>query len=188
MNAKIHIFSIALILLILIIGFVISSPSGLITFYVSTFGFISLIGIIFVLFIPLFLKIKQNNFTSVLMGNRRWIGIYVFIFALIHLVIVYNFFFNWDIVNAISNPYRAIGSIAFLVLLIMAITSNNTAMKKLGKNWKRIQYFIYAVLIITIFHAFNIGVIFFQNDIIKIIIPVLFVIILIGKLYIKARK
>ncbi len=89
---KIHLISISIILLIFFIGWItVNSSKQQNLVYISSFGFLALLSIIFVLFIPLLVKIKRNNFTVNLLINRRWLGIYTFIFALIHVFLVYNF-------------------------------------------------------------------------------------------------
>ncbi len=65
----------------------------------------------------------------------------------------------------------------------MAITSNNKSIKLLGKNWKRLHYLIYAVLILIIFHSFKLGQIFIKEFIVKVIVILLIVFAILGKLF-----
>ena len=134
------------------------------------------------LVVPLLTKIKRNNFTVGLLVNRRWLGIYTFIFALIHVFLVYNFLFNWDFAKASENIYRNLGLISLLILALMTITSNNTSTRLLGKNWKRLHYLIYTVLILIILHSFKLGHIFMKNTIIQVIIVLLIIAIIIGRI------
>ncbi|MBS3052308.1 MAG: ferric reductase-like transmembrane domain-containing protein [Candidatus Aenigmarchaeota archaeon] len=187
---KIHLAGISIILLILLIGrFVSSSSKQLILIYVSSFGFLALLSIMFVLSIPVLVKLKKNNFTVSLLVSRRWIGIYTFVFALIHVFLVFNFLFNWDINKIIQNPNRlffGLGTISFLILAVMSATSNDKSVRILGKNWKRLHYLIYVVLVLIVIHSFNIGKIFMKNVVFQIIIGLMIVLIIIAK--IKYRK
>src|SRR3989338_6912453 len=144
---KIHLTGIILIVLIFLMGSFISNPQQRATIYISSFGFLALLSILFVLFIPIIYKLKKNNFTSLLITllitNRRWIGIYTFVFALIHVFLVANLFFKFNISKIVENPYRVLGLIAFVILVLMAMTSNDQSMKILKKNWKRLHFLIY---------------------------------------------
>ncbi len=189
-NLRIHLAGISIILLILLIGRLVSvSSKQLILIYVSSFGFLALLSIMFVLLIPILMKLKKNDLTVGLLVSRRWIGIYTFVFALIHVLLVYNFFFNWDMNKIIQNPNRlflGLGTISFLILIAMFVTSNDKSVRILGKNWKRLHYLIYVVLVLVAMHSFNIGLIFMKNVILKIIIGLMILLIIIAK--IKYRK
>ena len=178
---KIHIVGIALIFFIFLISNLMPNKVEQQLFYISSFGLLALLSILFTLLIPLFLNIKRNSLTIYLMANKRWIGIYTFIFALIHVILVYTFLFNWSFIKAAENFYRNLGLTAFIILLIMAITSNNFSVRILGRNWKRIHYFVYLALLFVLFHAFNIGQIYIKNVIVQIIIDLLVVFLIIHK-------
>ena len=187
---KIHLISLAVIALILLAGNIISSSSQQrILIYVSSFGFLALLSLIFVLMIPLLAKLKTNNLTTYLLENIKWIGIYAFVFASIHVFLVSNFLFEWDFAEIAENPYRILGILAFLILALMTATSNKFSIQILGKNWKRIQNLIYIALILVIIHSFNIGVIFMKNTAVKIIVLILAVLVIAKKIrYWKSSK
>ncbi len=84
------------------------------------------------------------------MKNRRYIGLS---FALVHFVhgalVLSNLILTEE-----SRTAGALtgGGLAYLFLLLMALTSNNTAVRKLGaKNWKRLHkigsYYIWLIFI-----------------------------------------
>lgn len=180
---KIHLFGISLIALIFLAGQLVStSPQQQIILYISSFGFLALLSIIFVLSLPLLAKLKKNDFTVNLLKNRRWMGIYTFLFALIHVSLVYNFFFKWDLIKAAGNPYRNLGLVSFLILIALAATSNNKAVKLFGKNWKRLHYLLYLVLILILVHSAKIGMVFMKKPVIQVIVGLLVGIILAGKI------
>lgn len=175
---KIHLSSWIIIALILIAGLF---SDNQIILYVSSFGFLALLSVIFVVSIPLLVKTWRNSFTINLLANRRWLGIYSFIFALIHVLIAVHFFFNWDIAKAAENIYRLIGSIALLILAAMAATSNNTSVAKLGRNWKRLHYLVYVALLIVVIHSFNIGAIFLKSVYTQAIVLLIIAVVIIMK-------
>ncbi|MEM5799298.1 MAG: ferric reductase-like transmembrane domain-containing protein [Candidatus Aenigmatarchaeota archaeon] len=169
---------------------ILSPQERLITSLVSTFGFISLILIIIILSLPLFVKYKNTSLTRYLLSERRWIGIYTFIFALIHFSLVFYFFFGLDINKILNNKnrlYLSLGGIALLFLFLMTITSNNYSVRKLGKNWKRLHYLIYPALVLILIHSFNIGLIYMKNFWLKIIVLIMILIIILLKFY-KSKK
>jgi DMSO/TMAO reductase YedYZ heme-binding membrane subunit len=96
---------------------------------VSMFGFTALLSILFVLSIPLLFKLSRGRFTSYLMTHMRWIGIYAFVFALIHVLMALGLLFAWDIGKAMENQYRFFGGVTLLILTAMAATSNDTAVR-----------------------------------------------------------
>lgn len=87
---------------------------------------------------------------------RRPLGLYTFYYALIHLgiYIILDYGFNWKLIfqSILQNRFIFIGSIAILVLLILAITSNRYLMRKLGKAWKWIHKAVYLAAIMIVLH------------------------------------
>ncbi|MEM5878588.1 MAG: ferric reductase-like transmembrane domain-containing protein [Candidatus Aenigmatarchaeota archaeon] len=189
-NIKVHTFFIALFLLVYFSVKTFVEPQRQIVFYVSTFGFLSLLSIIFVISIPVLVKMKNTKFTTFLMAERRWIGIYTFFLALTHMLLVYNFFFGWDINKLLNHPNKVflfLGSLALVILALLAITSNNYSVKKLGKNWKKLHALIYLALLFVLIHSFRIGLIYLKLDWIKILIIALLALVVYLK-FIKFRK
>ncbi|MBC8500200.1 MAG: ferric reductase-like transmembrane domain-containing protein [Nanoarchaeota archaeon] len=183
---RIHFASVLVVFLVLLVGNIISTSfNQQILIYVSSFGFLAFLLVIFVLSIPLFVRLKKNNFTTSLLVNRRLIGVYTFFFALIHVFLVFNFIFSWDINKLIESPNRlflVLGIISFFILFFLAVTSNNKSLRMLGKNWKKLHYLVYVVLILIIIHSFNVGLIFMKSTVIKTVILLLVILIVIGKI------
>jgi len=108
-----------------------------------------------------------------LLANRRQMGIYSFVFALIHVILVFNFFFAWDAGKILANPnslFLIMGAAAFLMLALMAASSNDFSMKALGRNWKYLQYLIYSAILLILVHFIAVGKIFAQNTVIVAIL------------------
>ena len=183
---KIHVAGFSLIFLVIAASRIFATTSMQETiYYVSGFGFLALLSLIFVIAIPLFVKYLRSSFTAYLMANRRWIGIYVFIFALLHVLAVYNSLFGWDI-NAIVNgpnaPFLALGSLAFLILASMTATSNDASVRILGRRWKKLHMLVYVALALILVHSYNIGLVFMSNDAVALGVIAIAVIIVALKL------
>jgi DMSO/TMAO reductase YedYZ heme-binding membrane subunit len=93
--------------------------------------------------------------TRVITYFRRQLGITVFLFALAHYLTLYNFpVFLGGVPPVIPPPlFIGVALIAFTILTLMYVTSNNWSMAKLGKWWKRLHRLIYIVLWLLVLHT-----------------------------------
>ncbi|WP_150047054.1 MULTISPECIES: protein-methionine-sulfoxide reductase heme-binding subunit MsrQ [Methylomonas] len=87
---------------------------------------------------------------------RQMFGMYAFFYASLHLL-AYLFVDHaaaWHTiyVDIIESIYLWMGVIAYFVILLLAVTSPNSAKKRLGKNWKKLHRFIYYAAIIAVTH------------------------------------
>lgn len=99
-----------------------------------------------------FQALYPSAYSKWAMRNRRYIGLS---FALIHFVHAVLVLSNLNFTEA-SRPIPVLmaGGTAYLFLGLMALTSNNWSVKKLGvKNWKRLHtigsYYIFIIFIAT---------------------------------------
>ena len=87
---------------------------------------------------------------------RRALGLYAFMYAAIHffifMVVDFNLQFNFIIPEFLQKYYLWAGLPALIVLLALAATSFRWAMRRLGKNWKRLHRFIYLGAILAALH------------------------------------
>ncbi len=90
--------------------------------------------------------------------RRKALGNYGFLYATLHVVTFFgiDYAFNLPAIwrDVATKWYIIIGSLAFLLLLPLAITSFNYWMKRLGKNWKRLHKLVYIISPLVIFHFF----------------------------------
>ncbi len=86
--------------------------------------------------------------------HRRQIGVSVFIYALLHFLIYYAYTGSWaEFVKDWDKLFILSGIIGFLLLLALALTSNNRSVRALGaKNWKRIHRLSYLIMLLLIYH------------------------------------
>ncbi|MEJ2746368.1 MAG: sulfoxide reductase heme-binding subunit YedZ [Anaerolineae bacterium] len=89
---------------------------------------------------------------------RRPLGLYAFLYVSLHLLtfVWLDYGLNWGfIVNGIfEQPFVIVGFTAYLLLIPLAATSTKWAMRRLGKNWKRLHKLIYLIGALGILHFF----------------------------------
>ena len=90
---------------------------------------------------------------------RRMLGLFVFFYALLHLL-SYAWFdmgFDWaEILRDIAKrPFILVGSLALALLALLAATSFNRAIKALGgRRWQMLHRSVYAVAGLAVLHFF----------------------------------
>ena len=93
---------------------------------------------------------------SWLLRLRRMLGLFCFFYVLLHLMtwIWFDHFFDINdlVKDVIKRPFITVGFLAMLLLWPLALTSNNAAMKKLGRNWSRLHRLIYPIAGLAILH------------------------------------
>ena len=71
---------------------------------------------------------------------RRMCGLFVAFYATAHIWVYIQFIlgFDWSMIisEVIERPYITIGFMAWLMLLPLAVTSNNYSMRRLGRQWR----------------------------------------------------
>ena len=87
---------------------------------------------------------------------RRMLGLFSFFYATLHMLtwVVFVHFFDLDfmIEDLIERPYITIGMGAFLILLVLAVTSNLYSIRKLGRRWGKLHRLVYAAAIAGVLH------------------------------------
>jgi sulfoxide reductase heme-binding subunit YedZ len=88
---------------------------------------------------------------------RRMLGLFSFFYASLHFLtyLVLDQFFDWAAItkDIIKRPYITIGFSAFVLLIPLAITSNNRLIKLLGgKRWRLLHRLIYPIAIAGVVH------------------------------------
>ncbi|HCR30427.1 MAG TPA: hypothetical protein DIV79_10460 [Opitutae bacterium] len=103
---------------------------------------------------PLRRIFRKSTIVNSLAYHRRPMGVSVFVYAFLHFLIYYFYTGSWsEFVKDWEKLFILSGILAFLFLLLMAITSNNRMVRRLGsRNWKRLHRFAYLVLFLIIYH------------------------------------
>lgn len=100
--------------------------------------------------------LKDITKQAVFLRLRRMIGLYVFFYVSLHLLVYtwldleLNFAHLWE--DIIERPYITVGFLAWLILIPMAATSNKKMIRKLGKKWKTLHKSIYVITILACLH------------------------------------
>lgn len=87
---------------------------------------------------------------------RRQLGLWSFTAGCLH-VLAYLFFllgWQWGALSAelAQRPYIAVGALAWMLLLLLALTSTRASQRCLGKNWRRLHRTIYLILPLVLLH------------------------------------
>ncbi len=96
--------------------------------------------------------------TSDLVGCRRMVGLFSFLYMTFHFLSYLAFEQNFLIIDFfedfLKRPFVFLGTIAFLITIPLAITSNNRSMKFLGTWWKRLHSVIVLIIVLSLAHFF----------------------------------
>jgi sulfoxide reductase heme-binding subunit YedZ len=62
----------------------------------------------------------------------------------------------WSLIitDVIESPYIWLGVFAYIIVFLLGVTSSKFAMKKLGRNWKKLHRWIYLAAIASVIHYF----------------------------------
>ena len=87
---------------------------------------------------------------------RRLIGLYAFFYASLHFA-VYLFLdlgSYWSQIGAdiVKRPFITVGFTAWLLLIPLAVTSNQWMMRRLKRNWQKLHKLVYAIGILGVLH------------------------------------
>ncbi len=90
---------------------------------------------------------------------RRMLGLYVFFYAVLHMLSYSLFDKEFDIPEIAKDiykrPFILVGFLGFVLLAPLALTSFNKAIKWMGaKNWQRLHKLVYVIAGLGILHFF----------------------------------
>ena len=92
---------------------------------------------------PLKLWTKQ----AWLLRYRRMLGLYAWFYATLHLLSVLTYLLGWSwpvfIEEFAERPYMALGILAWLIMVPLALTSNRWSQRKLRRHWKTLHRLVY---------------------------------------------
>jgi sulfoxide reductase heme-binding subunit YedZ len=116
-------------------------------------------ALIFMLVALAITPIRRSGRFGGLLDARRLIGVGAFVYATLHIGL-YITDEKFDLVKValeiVKRLYLTIGFVAWLGLLALAITSNDTMVKKLGaQRWQRLHQITYVVAFLALIHFFQ---------------------------------
>lgn len=87
---------------------------------------------------------------------RRMLGLYVWFYATLHLLVFAQVYIGWSAVQLIEElaerPYVLVGFLAWLMLVPLGITSAHTIRRKMGRHWRTLHRTIYGIVILGWLH------------------------------------
>jgi sulfoxide reductase heme-binding subunit YedZ len=100
--------------------------------------------------------LRRLSGKSWLIKLRRMFGLYTFFYACLHFItyIWFDQYFDWmEVVRDIpKRPFITVGFAAFVLLIPLAVTSNNKMMRRLKKNWVRLHKLVYVIAVLGVLH------------------------------------
>ncbi|MEO1035507.1 MAG: ferric reductase-like transmembrane domain-containing protein [Pseudomonadota bacterium] len=95
---------------------------------------------------------RRARWPKLLLRFRRDLGLMVFFLAAAHTAVYVQRHDNARIASeAVTGEYGT-GWIALIVFLLLALTSNNASVRRLGRNWKRLHRLAYAAAGLSLAH------------------------------------
>jgi sulfoxide reductase heme-binding subunit YedZ len=124
----------------------------------SLLGFAALTAYILTL-LPTNLRIvfpltKKTGFPQWLLKYRRLIGLLSFFLAVLHGFIFFKQR-NFDVFDIKTYFVYFQGVSTFIILTLLAITSNDWSVKRLKKNWKKLQGLTYLAMFLVTWHIWE---------------------------------
>lgn len=90
-----------------------------------------------------------------LLKFRRALGLAAFFYITLHLLV-------WLVLDVqipaqiwadiVKRPYITVGMLAFLLMVPLALTSNNASVRRLGARWRRLHWLTYLVAVLGALH------------------------------------
>jgi len=87
---------------------------------------------------------------------RRMLGLYTFFYVSCHFVIWFVADHSLDlggmIEDIVKRPYITLGFGAFVLMIPLAITSNQAMIRRLGRKWKTLHQLVYLIIVLGVLH------------------------------------
>ena len=91
-----------------------------------------------------------------LIRYRRLLGLLAFSYVCLHLAVYVGLDQQGNIGvlvrDVTERPFLMIGFAAFMLLVPLAVTSNNASMRRLGRRWGRLHRLVYGVAVLVAVH------------------------------------
>ena len=93
---------------------------------------------------------------NALIRFRRMLGLFTFFYASLHFLTFIWFDHFFDLAemmrDVLKRPFIAMGFSAFVLLVPLALTSNDLMFRKLGRRWSVLHRLIYLIAILALLH------------------------------------
>jgi methionine sulfoxide reductase heme-binding subunit len=125
------------------------------------FGFVACLLLAIVLtFTPLRVLFSKSPVVQALNRHRRLVGVGAFAYALLHFTV--QVLYQYDgtyagttaqLAKELQKPFQLTGLVAFIILLVLTITSLHAMVRWLGgKRWKNLHRLVYVAAALVAYH------------------------------------
>jgi sulfoxide reductase heme-binding subunit YedZ len=130
---------------------------------------------------PLTRYVKKSELITL----RRPLGLWCFVYSVCHLAnfIAFDLVFDWSLFfsEVVKRPYITLGMLAWVLLLLLAITSVPLIKRQLGKRWQQLHNSVYVVVLLVVIHFYW----SVKSDIVE---PVFYLVVTVILLALRQRK
>ena len=100
--------------------------------------------------------LRQWTRVAAVMRFRRMLGLYAFFYLCCHFLIWFVADHTGDIGSmfddVVERPFITLGFSALLLMIPLAITSNQWSVRRLGRRWKSLHQLVYAIVVLGVLH------------------------------------
>jgi len=94
--------------------------------------------------------------SSELLRVRRWLGLYAFLYAVLHALAFAGLDYGFDLrllaTVVLESRREIVGLAALSILGLLALTSIPALIRSLGKHWKRVHRLVYVAAGLVVLH------------------------------------
>jgi methionine sulfoxide reductase heme-binding subunit len=110
---------------------------------------------------PLAMLFPKARLVRWLLRRRRYLGVAAFGYAALHVIAYVAYKSPELIADEFFEPALLTGWIAFAIFVPLALSSNDAALRALGRKWKPLQRWVYGAALLTVAHwyllKYNLG-------------------------------
>jgi len=100
--------------------------------------------------------LRRVTGSAVLIPARRWLGLYAFGYALLHLALWVTLYNGSDFAlvatGLAQNRFVWVGLATLLLMLPLAITSTRGWQRRLGRHWRTLHRLVYVAAALDVWH------------------------------------
>lgn len=102
---------------------------------------------------PIRLMLPNARWPNWLLHRRRYIGIAAFIYALLHTIVYLERKREPSLILDEAAEFAMwTGWLAFVIFLVLAVTSNDASVRWLKRSWKKLHRYVYAAALLVFAH------------------------------------
>ncbi len=93
-----------------------------------------------------------------LIRYRRMLGLFAFFYAALHFstYMILDLYFDFSAIakDILKRPYITVGFSALILMIPLALTSTSGMIRRLGKRWQQLHYWVYVIAILGVIHFY----------------------------------